>query len=147
MWSVGKWKGCAVSSLNSKPTTCIAKITKELYQIISIIDESVQLIIVYSSKNCPLLHLVQDIKKIIEPNLIPVIAGDFNFDKGEKNALTKFLLISNNFEQLVQLPTHDKGRTIDHCYVPKDKKEKFQLRHHSPYYSDHDALLISYKKD
>ena len=123
------------------------KVIKEHYQIMSFTDDSIQLVLVYSSQNCPIIHLVQDLRRIIRSDLIPVITGDFNFHKTERNALTKFLS-SNNFEQLVQQPTHDeKGNTLDHCYVPKDKKEQFQVKLHSPYYSDHDALLISFQNE
>ena len=48
-------------------------------------------------------------------------------------------------ENLVTQPTHDKGRIIDHFYVPKDLKDKFKLTIHSPYYSDHDALCVKFE--
>lgn len=145
--SLGIGKGCAIASLSSRQTIYDSKVIKEHYQIMSIIDESIQLILVYSSQNCPIIHLVQDLRRIIRSDLIPVITGDFNFHKTDKNALTKFLF-GNNFVQLVQLPTHDKkGNTLDHCYVPEDKKDKIHVKLHSPYYSDHDALLISFQND
>ena len=144
--SLGTGKGCAIASLSSKQTNCDTKVIKEHYQIMSITDGSIQLILVYSSQNCPIIHLVQDLRRMIRSDMIPVVAGDFNFHKTEPNALTKFFSI-NNFEQLVQEPTHDDGNTLDHCYVPKDKKEHFQVKLHSPYYSDHDALLISFQNE
>jgi endonuclease/exonuclease/phosphatase family metal-dependent hydrolase len=47
------------------------------------------------------------------------------------------------FEQLVNKSTHDRRRTIDHCYVSKELKNNTKLKQYSPYYSDHDALCIT----
>ena len=52
-------------------------------------------------------------------------------------------LEAEGFKQLVSLPTHDKGGTIDHCYVPIDIADKVIVKQYSPYYSDHDALCIN----
>ena len=68
--------------------------------------------------------------------------GDFNFDKSEKNPLTKYLA-TKEMVQLVKNPTHDKGRCLDHCYVPHELMDKVVIKQYSPYYSDHDALCIS----
>ena len=73
-----------------------------------------------------------------------ILVGDFNFDAQEENKLTKFLM-RKHFEQLINEPTHDKGRMIDHCYVPVSVKDKIQVGTHSPYYTDHDAICISFK--
>ena len=75
-----------------------------------------------------------------------IVTGDFNCDKTEKNALTKFLA-TKGMVQLVTKPTHDKGRCIDHCYVPLDMKNKVVVEQHSRYYSDHDALCINLNLD
>ena len=141
--SVGKGKGCGIFSLTSKHKNgSHVKIIKEKYQVLSIIDGRFQLILLYLSSNCPMAEFVKELQNIFQPGLIPIVAGDVNFDKNEKNSLSKFLE-SRNFEQLVTDPTHDGGRTIDHCYLPKILKDKFQLIHHSPHFSDHDALLIN----
>ena len=101
---------------------------------------------VYLSSNCSKDEVVKDLKAILRQDINSIIVGDVNFDKGEKNELTKYLA-SKQFQQLVYIPTHDcttttSARTIDHCYVSKDIVDKIELRHHSPYYSDHDALCI-----
>ena len=106
-------------------------------------DGPMQLILVYLSRNCRKEHVVQPLKKILTPDCIQIITGDFNFYISEKNSLTTFFNIKN-LEQLVDVPTHDMRRTINHCYVPASLKEKFQLMYHSPYYSDHDALCINF---
>jgi hypothetical protein len=114
-----------------------------IQNMISFIDGNVQFVLVYRSSNCQMQLVVEELQKIIKPDMVNIIAGDFNFDKEEKNVLTKFL-DSKHFVQLVNEPTQDDGRTIDHCYVPFNIKDDIQLTTYSPYYSDHDALCIKF---
>ena len=110
--------------------------------MLSIIDQDVQLVIVYISKNCSFDELVLDLGKMLKPRKKHVVTGDFNFDMQEKNALTKYFE-NLEFVQLVNSATHDGGRVIDHCYVPIDIADKVSVKQYSPYYSDHDALCIN----
>ena len=140
--SIGKGKGCGIYSLTSKNVECQAKIAKQNYQILSIVDGNVQFVLLYCSSDCNFAEVVQDLEEIINEEKINVISGDFNYDKDDTNALTMYLG-ERNFEQIVKICTHDKGRTIDLCYVPVNIKDKFHLNQYSPFYSDHDALCIS----
>ena len=138
--SLGKGKGCCIFSINSKQNLGNMKVVKDKYQMLSIIDGPLQLIMVYLSSNCPKDEVVKDLNALLRQDLKSIIVG-------EKNELTKYLA-SKQFQQLVDTPTHDSttttsARTIDHCYVSKDIVDKIELRLHSPYYSDHDALCIS----
>ena len=115
----------------------------------SIIVGSVQLVLVYLSSNCSKVEVVKDLQDLLKDDLNSIIVGDVNFDKGENNELTKHLAFLD-FQQLVNVPTHDPtstttARTIDHCYVSKNLVDKVELKIHSPYYSDHDALCIKLK--
>ena len=72
------------------------KITKEKYQLMSTIDTNVedynyQLVLVYASSGCPYKELVDDLKKMLQPEMKIIITGDFNFDRKESNSLTTFL--------------------------------------------------------
>ena len=52
------------------------------------------------------------------------------------------------FTQLVTKATHVKGGLIDHAYW-KDEEDIWQapvIETFSPYYSDHDAVLVTLKK-
>jgi hypothetical protein len=147
--SVGKGKGCCLFSRNSKQSSGNIKVIKDNYQMLSIINGSVQLVLVYLSSNCSKAEVVKDLQDILREDLNSIIVGDVNFDKGENNELTRYLALQE-FHQLVDVPTHDPtstttARTIDHCYVSKDLVEKVELKIHSPYYSDHDALCIKLK--
>ena len=99
-----------------------------------------QLIIVYVSAGCLFKELVEDIKKLLDPDLTIIVTGDFNFNKTETNALTCFLG-AKKLTQVVDWPTHKEGRTIDHVYAPKNA---VQVTRHVPYYSDHDGLCIQF---
>ena len=120
------------------------KVRKENFQLLSMTDENVQLILVYISSKCPLADVVSEMQEILRPDKKVIVTGDFNFDKSVENDLTKYLT-SKRMVQLVTNPTHDKGNCIDHCYVPEELKENVVLKQYSPYYSDHDALCISLK--
>ena len=52
---------------------------------------------------------------------------------------------SNNYEQLVNKPTHDKGRIIDHFYVSPELKNLVDFTSMFKYYTDHSAFHIQIK--
>ena len=101
-----------------------------------------QVVLVYASSGCPFSELVRDLRSLLRGDMTAMITGDFNFDKKENNALTTFLN-KEKFTQIVDWPTQKEGRTIDHCYVSPDAR--VQVSRHSPYYSDHDGLLIEFE--
>ena len=141
----GTGKGCGIFSLESRLLESKHKIRKPLYQIMSLVDQTnvpYRLILIYASSGCPLLDLVIDLKDLLEPEITTVITGDFNFDSGESNPLTRFLL-EKKFTQIVNWPTHIEGRTIDHCYI--SSRSRVQVSRHSLYWSDHCSLLIEFE--
>ena len=76
-----------------------------------------------------------------------IITGDLNLclDKEPRNLLTT-VLIDLGFHQLVKSPTHVRGGRIDHAYArdPESLLSSLHLTRHSPYYSDHDSLCVSF---
>ena len=89
------------------------------------------------------------VKKFINVKETTLITGDFNVCtvKDEGNAVTK-MLQGLGFKQLVKDATHIQGGHIDHCYwLDKTKRWEWpQLELYTPYYSDHDCLLVTLKK-
>ena len=146
--SRGKGKGCGIFSLLSRTLSQSKQtVSKEKYQIMAIIDKtnpylSYQLVLLYVSSGCLYPELVWDLKKIIQRNMTAIVVGDFNFDHKETNEFTRYLE-ENSFKQVVNWPTHRDGRTIDQCYVSKGTR--VQVTRHSPYYSDHDALVLEFE--
>ena len=67
--------------------------------------------------------------------------------KKPKNPLSKWL-IDKGFSQLVNHATHIQGGHIDHAYwldIGKKWKEP-HIEFYSPYYSDHDCLLLTFSR-
>ena len=103
----------------------------------------------YRSSTHSIVETAKSLKKFIDVRETMLITGDFNVCtiKDEKNAVTK-LLEGLGFNQLVKDATHVQGGHIDHCYwLDKTKKWEWpELQRYSPYYSDHDCLLLTMKK-
>ena len=79
-----------------------------------------------------------------------LLTGDFNvcFNQNRNNALTKNIE-KLGFKQLVTKATHVMGGLIDHVYW-KDDNDEWKapvIEMYSPYYSDHDTILITLKKN
>ena len=132
-------------SLSSRKMSQETAVIKEKYQLMKVIDETTpdfpyQLILMYLSSGCPLSEVVDDLSRLLVPEMKTIITGDFNFDKDEENSLSIYLR-NGNFEQKVSWPTHCQGRTIDHCYT----NTRVKLIRHSPYFSDHSALCIEFE--
>ena len=86
------------------------------------------------------LHSLIDLEK---PTLV---SGDFNvcLKKNSSNEISKKLM-AHGFQQLVTQATHVEGGLIDHVYwLDKDNVwNPPTLEQYCPYYSDHDALLVT----
>ena len=80
---------------------------------------------------------VQNISRTLQPRINLTLD---NFDKDEENKLTKFFK-SMGMVQLITQPTHNLGRTIDHCYVSQGHLQ-LDVKVMSPYYSDHSAICL-----
>ena len=88
--------------------------------------------------------------KMMTPGKPLLITGDFNICMLNhwNNRMTKGLE-ADRFRQMIREATHIRGGHIDHMYwkdgngVWKDP----QLELYCPYYSDHDASLITLLKD
>ena len=83
----------------------------------------------------------------IKDNKPTLITGDFNVCtvKQPTNSITKKLL-DLGFSQLVTKATHIRGGHIDHVYWRDSIKPAFRapvVERYSPYYSDHDCLLVT----
>ena len=74
-----------------------------------------------------------------------LILGDFNvnfLDNPLPNIIS--LIEQLNCKQVVTHPTHISGGVIDHIYVSDGLLDKPTINMLSLYYSDHDAILLSF---
>ena len=101
-------------------------------------------IIYLSSNNYSLGDVVTAIDNILRTGGVHLFVGDFNFMAGEKNIITDYFQ-RKGFTQLVTVPTQEKGRIIDHVYVPTIISKYVEVNYAYPYYSDHVAILLKYQ--
>ena len=112
-------------------------------QIIKTIYKKFEAINVYRSNTGNKHHLRNKLETLVNPNRITVITGDFNICARQENSnvVTQFLE-ANGFIQLMKEATQIQGRIIDHVYI-NCVDMVLDVERYSPYYSDHDAILVS----
>ena len=90
--------------------------------------------------------LAEHLKNMISTEVNTVVTGDFNlcYVSNRNNKVTKYLE-NDGFSQLMNEPTHMKGRHLDHLYFRQGRKpvQVPSIHRYSPYYSDHDALCAT----
>ena len=141
---VGNGKGLTTyfDPVVAKVLTCI---TSEKYQIIKLKHMDIDVINTYRSQTGRPIQFLESLKSVLELDRNTILTGDFNlcFNENRGNKVIDYLL-AIGFHQLVQEPTHTKGRLIDHTYwLNKTGKYNAELERYSPYYSDHDGLCIT----
>ena len=80
---------------------------------------SIDIINVYRSAEGSKTTLIESMRQMIDEGRTTVIAGDFNIDylKNPNDIVIK-TIISCGFQQIVSSQTHEKGRLLDHIYIP-----------------------------
>ena len=102
---------------------------------------------IYRSSSGSIPEALSALKDLIDNSKPNLITGDFNlcFTKNGTNSITKGLQ-DCGFQQLVTEATHIQGGLIDHVYWRDVRSPRFDdptVERHSPYYSDHDAVMIT----
>ena len=112
------------------------------------IDE-LDIINVYRSGDKSLVEAAQGLAETINNTKPTLITGDFNVcaRQDRNNQITR-VLKRLGFKQLVTEATQIEGRIIDHVYWKNvsDCWAAPQLERYSPYYSDHDGLLLTMRR-
>ena len=91
--------------------------------------------------------IVDKLEQMIDVEQLTIITGDFNIClQREPRNLVTTVLLDLGFQQHVKSPTHIRGGIIDHAYTrdPNSQLSDLHLTQYSPYYSDHDALCMSF---
>ena len=147
--SVGNGKGIAVYIKDAlfKPTIDIKQDKMQITKVESI---DMEIISVYRSEQGNHTELLTHIINMINTERTTVIVGDFNicYHMNRNNKISKYLQ-NTGFQQLVEEPTHIKGRHIDHLYFKPGKSftEKPSIYRYTPYYSDHDAICATFGRN
>ena len=143
--SIGLGKGLAIYWKDKmfQPTV---DINEEKMQITKIESSVLQVILVYRSEQGGTLKLIEHLESIIDVEMATIICGDFNICyKTSRNNRVKKFIETKGFRQLMQEPTHIKGRIIDHFYFRAGGQiqEDAHIYRYSPYYTDHDAICAT----
>ena len=147
--NVSKGKGIAVY-FKSKLFSHEQDIIATNMQLTKFTSNEVDVINVYRSSNGNSVELLNNIIVMMTPGKPLLITGDFNICmmNHQKNRMSKGLE-TIGFIQMIKEATHIRGGHIDHVYW-KDENIVWkdpQLELYCPYYSDHDASLITLLKD
>ena len=81
----------------------------------------------------------------VTPKQPTIIVGDFNCDPENENEFFEELAMAG-YRQRVKIPTHIKGRTLDHLYVQGRWNSRVEILFHYLYYTDHVGFVISVKE-
>jgi hypothetical protein len=143
--SLGRGKGVSLYRPQGNDYHHLISVAEEDYQFVCvIIRKRIQLFLVYIKPNSPLAtysKVANCMNNVMKSCFKILVIGDLNFDKSEVNPLSR-LLERIGLTQIVQEPTHEDGRTLDHFYVPNRWKDSINLNVEFKYYSDHAALSI-----
>ena len=75
-----------------------------------------------------------------------LVIGDFNYSQSSSNPNKKYLE-ENEFESLIDEPTHIEGNVLDQAYLQdRDKKLTVTAGLHCKYYTDHKAIALIIKQ-
>ena len=141
--SFGKGKG--VASYSKKISQDVESKSERTVQVMKSSFDKIDIINVYRSAEGSKSILIENLRQFINKGRTTLIAGDFNIcGKTEKKDSVLNFIVQYGFTQLNDEPTQIQGRQIDHMFINKPSLVR-GLERYSPYYSDHDALLLTLK--
>ena len=153
--NVGNGKG--IASYHTDPAATFQDHRSGNFQVTKMTVQDVQSINVYRLAEGNKTELVSIFKKMIDnsQDQAILISGDFNIcNMSEPNNPVTKALKGLGFELLVDVATHIKGGHINHLYWRRDPAgvwmkptlENNLIERYSPYYTDHDAWLVTLQK-
>ena len=144
--NIGRGKGLATFMRNGVICEPRQDVVKETLQISKFSLNGIDSISVYRSNSHSIKEVCEVFNYLIDVQKPTLISGDFNIcsKKNPKNVVTASL-IEKGFKMLIERPTHIEGGHIDHVYW-LDRIGRFEIpivEYYSPYWTDHDALLVT----
>ena len=106
--------------------------------------ENIDLIFLYLSKQFSWNKLKTLLENWIKNERRVAILGDMNWQFDcETSEMKTYLEQTLDFKQIINVPTHDQGHTIDHIYINRKVIEEDATFSTEPvYYSDHDIIQL-----
>ena len=117
------------------------EVNTELFQMTKFYNSDCHIVNVYRSQGANDLLFIEHLNNLIVGCHNCFVVGDFNIN-GMNNRMHPVIqsLISSEFRQLVDTPTHESGSLLDYAFVKTNLNYGTDL--HWPYYSDHAAVYI-----
>ena len=145
--STGRGKGLAV--FYQPEYKKITNHNKEDINITKIESMDLDVIAIYRSKDGHIDKLISKLQEIINMSKSTIVIGDMNIciKKQPKNELKNFLE-QRTFSQIITQATHIDGGHLNHAYILNlgNFEDTPDVQLIPKYYSDHDAICISWKK-
>ena len=153
--NVGPGKG--IATYHQHPAATFQDHKTGNFQVTKMTVSGLVSINVYRSDQGNKTELVRVLQRMIDDSQgQPIlVSGDLNICTMDKpNNLVTNTLKELDFELLVDVATHIQGRHIDHLYWREDPAgvwrkptlETNLIERYSPYYSDHDAWLVTLQR-
>ena len=153
--NVGPGKG--IATYHQHPAATFQDHKTGNFQVTKMTVSGLVSINVYRSDQGNKTELVRVLQRMIDDSQgQPIlVSGDFNIcTMSEPNNIVTKALKELDFELLVDVATHIQGRHIDHLYWREDPAgvwrkptlETNLIERYSPYYTDHDAWLVTLEK-
>jgi hypothetical protein len=143
----GRGKGLAIFSKSAYELN--GNHNEENINISKIKSDDLDIIAIYRSKDGCLSTLVNKLEDLINLGKSTLVIGDMNVcnKKNPENKLRKYLE-EKKFKQIINKATHIDGGHINHAYVFNlgNYEETPNIEIIPKYYSDHDAICISWEK-
>ena len=138
--NAGPGKGIAVYYKKEK-FKHVTDITQDQMQLTKFRSSEIDIITIYRSDKGNSVELLNCIQSLITNGRHTAICGDLNicYKSNRNNRITKYLE-ATSYKQVVQRPTHVKGRLIDHFYHNVDTE--VMVNQYTPYYADHDGICV-----
>ena len=155
--NVGNGKG--IATYYRDPEATFQDVKSDNFQVTKMTVQGVVSITVYRSAQGDKTELVRVLKKMIDESQDQpiLVSGDFNIcTMAEPNNPVTEALRRLGLELLVDVATHIRGGHLDHLYwrgdptgvwrKPTLEVENKLIERYSPYYSDHDAWLVTLQR-
>ena len=142
--NIGKGKG--IATYHSDKFKHVADIATETIQVTKFSSEYIDSINIYRNQRGLMADLNNHLTGLLTKDKITIITGDFNICSYIKwNNQVSTHLKCLGFQQYQIGATHIKGGHIDHLYINHEgpRPVKVETDRYSPYYSDHDAILVT----
>ena len=139
--SFGKGKG--IASYSTKISTDVQSRSERTLQVMKSSFDKIDIINIYRSAEGSKATLIESLKHFIQDGKTTLICGDFNIcGQSEKQDKVLKFIVERGFTKLNDEPTQIQGRQIDHMFINHPTLVR-GIERYSPYYSDHDALLLT----